>query len=230
MLIGGAGYIINDVFDYPIDCINRPERPLPSGRMTPRFAWFYGMFLFTLGIGLSWMTGSLASVGVAMLNSLLLFYYARRFKMATLSGNFIVALLAFTPFLYGGLVTGNTRHGAILGLFAAFLTLIRELVKDLEDVDGDRQLGGRTLAVIAGSRGVARMAGFALLAFTLLVVQATRYTVFSPIAGAILIAVTVIPLSIGLLRLSSTSHRGLSRFSLLLKLEMLLALGVVLLG
>lgn len=149
-LIAAGGYVINDYFDLPIDIINRPDRPLPRGLLTPQQAYMYAALLFVLGVCASAVTGSMVCVGMALLNTLLLFFYARNLKMSFLWGNLIVAWAAAATFLYGAAAAGSVSAVMGLSVYAFLFTLLREVIKDREDVPGDIKLGAKTLAVVGG--------------------------------------------------------------------------------
>ena len=166
MLIGGAGYAINDFFDIPIDVVNRPRRVLPSRQMTPRAAYLWSVLLFILGMFASLLTANWSCVLVAAINSFLLFYYARTLKRVFLAGNLAVAYSAASTFLFGGLAAGNTANGLLIASYAFLYTLMRELVKDMEDIEGDEQAGAFTLAIRLGLR---RTVGISMVFCLLLV-------------------------------------------------------------
>jgi geranylgeranylglycerol-phosphate geranylgeranyltransferase len=138
-LICGAGNIINDYYDLEIDRVNRPHRPLPSGKMGPRTAVLYAWLLFTAGIALSVTLGP-APLALALFNSLLLYAYAWRIKMGGgITKNLVVSYLVASPFLFGGMVArGNLAALAVFLVCAFLLNTSREIIKDIEDLEGDR--------------------------------------------------------------------------------------------
>ncbi len=151
-LIGAGGYVINDYFDLPIDRVNRPKRVLPSGQMQPRTAYIYTIVLFVAGLQASFLTGTFLAVFMAMFNLLLLFFYARQLKTSFLLGNLSVAYASASTFVYGGIVAGNLENVWLIAAYAFIYTLIRELVKDLEDIEGDSLIKANTFAIKAGHR------------------------------------------------------------------------------
>jgi len=159
-LITGAGNAINDYYDRQIDAINRPDRPIPSKRIKPQMAFYYSIALFTMGCILASLAGQMC-LFIAILNSFLLFFYARNLKATPLLGNLSVSYLTGSTFLFGGAAAG------FMGLLAnqvpfglSFLaSMSREIVKDIEDMEGDRQGGARTLPILAGERAAAGLAG-----------------------------------------------------------------------
>jgi geranylgeranylglycerol-phosphate geranylgeranyltransferase len=136
-LICGAGNTINDYFDYEIDKINKSDRPLPAGKISLKSAFQYSIILFGAGIILSFFINYPAFL-LAILNSILLYFYAQNIKRGGgLSKNLIVSYLVASPFLFGGLAVGNPGVTLFLFVIAFFVNTSREVVKDIEDYDGD---------------------------------------------------------------------------------------------
>jgi len=157
-LITGAGNAINDVYDVEIDKVNRPTRPLPSGKIARRGAILTSLTLFLTGIAASLYiavaVGFLGCFALALFNSVLLVEYARRLKRTALYGNLAVAYLTASTFLYGAAMLGQSTSGdvVVLVLLAFLATLARELIKDVEDIQGDEALGASTLPILMGKR------------------------------------------------------------------------------
>ncbi|WP_123533396.1 geranylgeranylglycerol-phosphate geranylgeranyltransferase [Halosimplex salinum] len=160
-----AGNAINDYFDRDIDRINAPERPIPSGAVSPRGALGFSALLFALAAGCALLLPPLA-LGIAVVNLLLLVAYTKFFKGTPGAGNALVAGLGGSTFLFGGATVGNPEPTVVLALLAAVSTLAREIIKDVEDVDGDREEGLSTLPVVVGEHRAL------VLALALLVVAA----------------------------------------------------------
>jgi geranylgeranylglycerol-phosphate geranylgeranyltransferase len=153
-LITAAGNGINDYFDREIDRINRPERPIPSGSISPAAALAFSCTLFCLGNAIAFLTGNVLLGAIAAFNSLLLVLYAARLKGLPLLGNGSVAYLAASIFLFGGAAAGTS--GLIANLPVAAITFLamlsREILKDAEDINGDARGGARTLPMVLGVR------------------------------------------------------------------------------
>ncbi len=150
-LVAAGGYAINDVYDIEIDKINKPDRPLPSGKVSLKNAIFLSYATMILGIVFSVFLGYV-QILVAFITSLLLYLYARTLKRTGLTGNFIVALTTGLSIFYGGLsyFKGNWLElASVPTLYSFFLTLSREIVKGVEDYEGDKY-GVRTLATTIG--------------------------------------------------------------------------------
>ena len=152
VLAVGAGMAINDYFDREIDRMNRPDRPIPSGVVSPREALAFSGLLFGVAVALAVTLPALA-VGIAVVNLLALVAYTEFFKGLPGLGNALVGYLTGSTFLFGGAAVGG-RLESVLVLFAlaSLATFAREVVKDVEDVAGDREEGLRTLPIAYGER------------------------------------------------------------------------------
>ncbi len=151
-LIAAGGYVINDYYDIDIDRINKPYRPLPSGRVSPKAARNLAIALMVLGVALSFFINVWAAV-VAVIAAVAMWEYARWIKKTGIPGNLIVALFTALSAFYGGLAyfRGNWLFlSAIPTVYIFFFTLAREFVKGIEDYEGDKAHGVSTLAVTIG--------------------------------------------------------------------------------
>jgi geranylgeranylglycerol-phosphate geranylgeranyltransferase len=152
-LVTAGGNTINDYVDAGIDRVNRPGRPIPSGEVSLRQAWYEAVLLFVAGIMLSVFTNPLC-LAIAVFNSLLLVSYAYYLKRTTFLGNAVVAYLSASIFLFGGAYLGP--EGALtvvpISVITFFAMISRELLKTAEDVEGDAKAGARTVPVRCGIR------------------------------------------------------------------------------
>jgi len=157
VLICGGGNAINDYCDRKIDAINRPERPIPSGRLKASHALVIGRSLFMMGVLLAIPLGA-PCVTLAILNSMVLAFYAAELKRLGLVGNLTVGYLVGSTFLFGGLAVKKLQAVSILAAMAALSTVGRELIKDIEDMRGDRRIGLKTFPLSHGTRATAALA------------------------------------------------------------------------
>ncbi|MCK9150545.1 UbiA family prenyltransferase [Methanobacterium alcaliphilum] len=155
----GAGNSINDYFDHRIDAINRPERPIPSGRISLKTAGIYSIALFTVAIALGFIIGVLPG-SIVFLSSLLMVYYAYSLKSKCIIGNLSISFLTGLSFVFGGVVVGEIIISLYLGFFAFLMTMAREIVKDMEDMEGDKSEGATTLPIVYGKKVSAIIAAF----------------------------------------------------------------------
>lgn len=150
-LITAAGNVINDYFDADIDAVNRADRPVPSGQVSRNAALWYAVALFLSGIAFCLFTNWIC-IAFAVFNSLLLALYAARLKSMPLVGNIAVSYLSGSMFLFGGAFAGMDGLIHLLPIAAmTFLAMMaRELLKDAEDVEGDKVGGAVTLPIMIG--------------------------------------------------------------------------------
>ena len=215
-LIAAGGNAINDFFDIAIDKINRPDRPLPRGALSLKEAQ-------TIWISLS-ASGAVLSLFLGFWNLLIacvwiggLYVYSRYLKGTVLVGNFAVALMTGLAFPFGALVAGRPSLGVYPGLFAFLANLAREMIKDVEDVDGDAMVNAETLPVKHGANA-------GLLAATIVLGTLILLTFLPVIAGvynyAYLLFILIVDLGLGFVGMSywyDPSLSNLRRLSLILK-------------
>ena len=173
VLLAASGYVINNYFDVSIDRINKPDNVV-VGRQVPRRTalLLHVIFTFTgvfIGLFLAYITRKENYALMFILIPGLLWYYSTTLKKQMLVGNLTIALLtALVPFVVVSIefATLARVHGSIIlqseacstawfwttgfAFFAFISTLMRELIKDMEDVEGDREAGCRTLPVEMG--------------------------------------------------------------------------------
>ncbi len=156
--------VINDIYDIEVDGVNQPNRPLPSGRITSRGAWFLSIFMLAIGVISSILTGLLLAVEVALAYAILSWIYNFSAKKYGLVGNVIVASSLAIPFIYGGVVALGQILNSLL-LFMALTSFLagvgREVVKAMADTAGDAKRGVRSVAISSGMRS-ASVVGAAL--------------------------------------------------------------------
>ncbi len=149
-LVNAGGNVINDYYDIEIDKINRPNRPLPSGQMKIKTALTIYIYftLFALVIANHYLSN--IAFGIVALTSAMMFLYSYKLKSVPLVGNFVVAFSTGLAFLFGSVVVGNIYCGIIPALFAFLISLMRELVKDIEDIEGDKSANILTFPIKFG--------------------------------------------------------------------------------
>lgn len=161
-LVTGAGNSINDYFDHKIDAINKPERPIPSGRISLKTALIYSISLFIVGIILAFSINFLLGM-IAFLSSILMIFYARDLKTKCLIGNLSISFLTGLCFVFGGIAVGQIMVSIYLGFYAFLMTMAREIVKDMEDMEGDKEEGATTLPLVYGTRTSSVIAAFFMI-------------------------------------------------------------------
>ncbi|UCD92599.1 MAG: UbiA family prenyltransferase [Methanobacteriota archaeon] len=159
-LVTAAGNVLNDYSDRNTDKVNHPERPIPSGQITPGNALIYSVILFVIPFPLSYFVNVECMLLVA-LNVLVLVSYERYFKRRGFAGNLEVSWLTGSIFIFGGLAAyrGDLAlfsRTLFLALLAFLATLGREIAKDIQDVSGD--VDRNTLPRRVGVKVAAQMA------------------------------------------------------------------------
>jgi len=148
----GAANAFNDYCDYEIDLINRPNRPLSRGMITSFQALCFAVILFAIGSVIAFQLpfyASLTAVGIAMP---LIIIYSIRIKGTPLLGNIAVAMILGLTFVFCGLAFNKLGPMIMPAILAFGLTLVRELIKDIADVEGDNYAGLKTLPLVIGKK------------------------------------------------------------------------------
>ncbi len=135
-LITAGANIINDIFDIEIDRINKPDRSLPSGRISIEYARNLFIICYLSGLIFAAFCGKIMLI-IAIIIALLLYWYSLVLKKTILWGNLMVSIISGFTFIYGAMSVGGWRGGIMPAVLAFFFHLGRELVKDMQDIEGD---------------------------------------------------------------------------------------------
>jgi len=152
-LICSSGNVINDYFDFEIDKINKPNRPIPSGRISRKNVVFYFIILGLSGLGFAYFV-SFPFFIIALFNFFVLTAYASNLKRTLLVGNFTVSYLAVSSVFASGFIVNSFQFSMpllLLIIISFFGTMSREIFKDIEDVKGDKTVGAKTLPIVIGA-------------------------------------------------------------------------------
>ena len=221
--IAAAGYIINDYFDIKIDIVNKPERVVVGRYLKRRWAMGAHQVLNVMGA----VMGFFVSHWVFLINVFsitLLWFYSERYKRLPFIGNFIVALLTgFTLLILTVHYPANRKLVLIYAVFSFFITMIREIVKDMEDIKGDEAHGCRTLPIIWGIRRTKTFLylWIALFIITLFIMGSTLHN-FTLISLFVLLLLPLFWLVFKLMR--SDTRKDFRHLSNLCKIIMILGL------
>ena len=214
VLIAAAGYIINDYFDIKIDLINKPKEVVIGRVIKRRWAMIIHQTLNVLGV----FIGFLVSIKVLIINLIAvtsLWFYAERFKRLAFLGNLVVAGLTGASLVVMAVYyPGSDLLINIYAVFAFGITLIREVIKDMEDIPGDKKYGCRTLPVIWGIPKTKRFVYLLILGFVLIVLSiGWRLNNERVMTVFLLLGIPIIWLTYKLYRADRKSHYSfLSRF------------------
>lgn len=149
-LVGAAANVINDVMDVEIDRINKPQRPLVSGTLSAQEARWYWLALSALGIVTAALI-SLTHLMIAICSTAVLYAYSALFKRIALLGNVVVSAIVSLGLIYAALAIGDLYLLWFPVTFCFFFNLGREILKDLEDAEGDKAGGAHTLPIKIGT-------------------------------------------------------------------------------
>ena len=170
LCIAAAGNIINDIYDVEIDAINKPNKVLVGKKIPERNANRLFIILNVIGVAIGfYLSNSIGKPGFAALFivfSALLYLYSSYLKGILIVGNLLVSFLIAMSLIVVALfdllpaitMENQTSQSAIFkiilhyALFAFFINFIREIVKDLQDINGDKKGGMNTLAIALGRK------------------------------------------------------------------------------
>jgi len=242
--IAAAGYIINDIYDVEADAINKPNKLIVGKSISEDLAnnLFIGFTVIgiILGIYATWQIDKNSFATVFLLVSALLYWYATSLKQTILIGNFVISLLVSLSILIVGIfeitpmITPESRDAYVFmfkflvdyALFAFLINLVRELVKDLEDIDGDYKAGYNTLPIAIGRKRASKVA-FAFCCITIMVVvyYVVTYLFENQILLLYFIFLIVGPLSYCAIKLLSAKTKSdFKNLSMILKITMFLGI------
>ena len=229
LVVISAGNAINDYCDYDIDRINRPRRPLPSGRIRRSNALIFAIILTAIGIYLGTRINR-NSTAIALLVSVALASYAFWLKRTPFVGNLVVSGLTGLTFIAGGVAIDSVQGTLIPAIFAFLFTTAREIVKDLEDTEGDQKNNAKTLATLNPRIAVRAAIGFM-----------ASVIFFSPIPYVfgwyswhylivVLIGVDVVLIGLAIRLCQDTSKESCASIQRWMKWDIFVGLGAIYLG
>lgn len=199
MSIAAGGYVINDYFDLKIDKINKPSEVVLEKSIHRKAAILWHLFFSLIGLAsgvyLAMKVGHWSMAMIQLITILLLLVYSNVLKRIFVLGNITIALLSgvlpVLPYIYANalnpmlsILTANALIS--LSAFAFFTTLIRELIKDIEDMKGDRTGGRKTIPVMWGFLASKIIVFFLLLLLIIFLVPFLVYYAVNHNAGAVL--------------------------------------------
>lgn len=232
IIIAGAGYIVNDLYDYEIDKINKPDKQIIGNQISKAVAWRWYYILNMLGLGIAvfvaWRVENLPLVLLFPLFAVPLWLYSYHLKKVALLGNLLIAIFcamvavlvlfaereAYGQLLQVSPTSATYVYFIFLGYanFAFYSTMFREIVKDMEDVSGDQQHNCKTLPIVLGirkTRFIAAVFGLILLGFLFyLAYWHWLYSDFLMVGLLYLIIGIILPLLYALGRLAMAKDAG----------------------
>jgi len=242
--VAAAGNIINDLYDIEADKINKPKKVLLTSKITKKQAQSFYIILNSIGVSigfyLAYYIGNISFVSIFVITALLLKVYSTSLKKKALIGNILVSLLISLSILIVGFfdvipaITDDNGINQYLGfyglldyaIFAFMLNFLRELVKDIEDVNGDKKLKMNTLPILIGRKRTKNVI-FSLSFIPLIIITYYSFDNFSslPLVLAYMLIVVMLPFLYFMSKLLYAKNKKDYIFlSRLLKLIMLLGM------
>ncbi len=209
-----GGMTINDYFDYEIDKINRKDRVLPRGEMGLKTAFFYAISLFISACIIAYFV-NLTAFFICVVACVSMCLYAYKLKRMGIVGNITVSFLTSLTFLYGGAAVNKMEAVGMLFLCAFLANVAREVMKDIEDVKGDKEMGSRTLPIVYGREKALIFAQI----FLVLAVLTTFFPYIYNVFGIQYLAMIVV-IDIAVLWTLYISRKNIASAQKSLKLEM----------
>ncbi len=182
----------NDYVDIEIDRVNKPERPLPAGLISPRGALFFSV----VGTALSLLVAAFINQPaflIALGSNILLYLYSWKLKGTILWGNAAVAGIVGLCFIFGGVAAGNIAPVLMLAVTVFFAIMAREILKTMADYKGDLQHNCRTVATAWGKR-IARLFLIVFLIIACLAMLTTYFIEEYSLAYLLLVVFILYPL------------------------------------
>lgn len=230
ILVSASANAWNDYLDIEIDRINRPDRPLPSGQVSPRAAKWFSLTLAVLSLLIA-ASINLPSFIIVLFANLLLYIYSLKLKSTVLLGNLSVAFTSAMSVVFGGVAAGNPKPTVWLFVIIFVAILGREVLKTMADYEGDLSESVRTISTVWGKRA-ARIVFYILIIATLIMMLLPYLLrIYQPIY-AYLILFGVFPVIIYIVIRVSKHRTGpqLEKLSQLMKYDFLFWFLAVILG
>lgn len=241
LCIASAGNIINDIYDVETDFINKPEQLIIGKTISEKTAYNLFIILNVLGVGIGFYVSHAIDkselFSIFVITSALLYVYASFLKQSFLIGNIIVsALIAFSIVIVGIfelIPVMTTTNQAIqltffkilldYALFAFILNLLREITKDIEDIDGDLKTGMHTLPIVIGKVYSSKLLFILSLILLILIIYYINSTLYKhPIAVSYFLVFIIGPLIYTNIKiLSAKTKKDFHSISNLFKLVMI---------
>lgn len=229
-LVAASGNVINDYFDVEIDKISHPDRPMAKGMIKSSEALSFYLILTLIALFISYFL-YLKLFVITILASAILFLYSSHIKKIPLVGNITVASLTAIAFLFGGLAVNNIKASIVPAVFAFMINLIRELIKDAEDTEGDKVNNVNTFPIQFGIEKTK----YLVVVLNLILILFTFYPFLNKIYKIeyfVIVMLIVNPLLAYTMKILfiDNDKKTLHRISSILKLNMIIGLIAIYLG
>jgi len=238
ILVAAAGYVINDIKDIKVDIINKPEKVIINNQVSRAngLKLYVGLTAvgILMGMYLAYSINIVAMGAIHFLSAGLLFFYSTSYKKIFLLGTFIISIITALSIFIVLLFDMNALHNTVVvkfvsvfALFSFLMSFVREILKDIEDIEGDRFQKAATLPLVTGintSKNVTAVL-IGIIITLLLVFCRYLYYIVDYISLAYVCIALVLPLFILLyITVNAFDKEHFSRASALAKLIMVLGI------
>ncbi|MFD1096062.1 geranylgeranylglycerol-phosphate geranylgeranyltransferase [Salegentibacter chungangensis] len=242
--LAASGYIINDIYDVASDKINKPEKMIVGKKISEKTATRFFFLLSIIGVGIGFYLANLVDkpgfTAIFVFSSALLYLYASYLQQVILAGNILISILVAGVVLLPGLIDlfpatneFNKQNQSLIfsilldyTLFAFLLNLLREMVKDQEDINGDYNAGITTLPIVYGVQRTNKVIfGLGLFTAGIIIYYVYSY-LFENIAAVLYTLILILgPLFYFLAYIPTASRKKeFTRLSIVLKLVLFFGL------
>ncbi len=241
IFIAAGGYIINDIYDVETDTVNKPDQLIINKYISEKSALTLFIIMNVFGVGLGYyLSNGIGKSGffvIFIIASALLYIYSSYLKQVLLVGNIVVSLVVSLSILLVGVfellpaLTDTNRVVQITffkiildyAIFAFMINLVRELVKDIEDIDGDYKVDMRTLPIVLGRERANKIVfTLSLIPLVSVVYYVITYLYKQPLVVGYFLVLVIAPLIYISIKLFSAEQKSsYKHISLMLKLVML---------
>ncbi len=229
-LIAASGNIVNDIFDLEIDKINKPHRLLASGALSAASAWIYFILFFVWGLIFAYLAGSIFLL-IAFGTAALLYLYSSSLKRTVIFGNLAVSLAGAMVFIYGAMAVNDWQAGIIPAIFAFMFHFGREIVKDMQDIEGDLLQNAVTFPGKFGKKKSIILINFVFLILTILTILPYIFLIYNKVYLFVVVSgVDLIIIAVSVLLWFKNDNKTIGYVSHLLKLDMFIGLLAVYIG
>jgi geranylgeranylglycerol-phosphate geranylgeranyltransferase len=218
--IGAGCHPFNDYFDYEIDKINHPTRPLPSGVFKRISGLYIGLILFGISVFLSLLI-NIFCFAIMLVIIMLTFFYESYVKNKGVFGNFLVAFTVSLAFIYGGAIAIDFLKPLFFSLVTFFVFFGREIILDVRDFEGDKKTRNTLPLIIGKKRSIYFGSALVIISGILLVIP-FFYGFFSIWYG--LMAIPLILFTLYSLSLSFLNFKNVGKTTEMLRMSMIFGL------
>ncbi|MEN8123990.1 MAG: geranylgeranylglycerol-phosphate geranylgeranyltransferase [Bacteroidota bacterium] len=249
IFIAASGYIINDIYDIKADAINKPEKVYVGNKISLKKSnnlyFILNMFGLILGLYLSYYIENISFFIIYIIISFLLYRYAIYLKKRFLIGNLTISILIFLSIIIVAIfdlvpaTNDYNQQGQLLvflilvkiASFAFILTLLREIIKDIEDIEGDKKINSNTIPIALGIDKTKNIIILIAIAALLgLVYFASTYYESNKLIFYYLLFLVALPLLYFMVKIKSVhTKEKFNKLSNLLKIIMLIGILTILL-